>query len=72
MKTEKINNTEVFQRAKVRAHLDQNVSLIDLTYGPTEFTERWLYRFKKRGVDYRALPTDIMKFYIERTRMLTL
>tara|TARA_R110000824_G_scaffold33981_1_gene108489 strand:+ start:8115 stop:8333 length:219 start_codon:yes stop_codon:yes gene_type:complete len=72
MKTKKIDNTAVFQRDKVRDYLDQNVSLMDLTYGPTEFTERWLYRFNKRGEDYRALPTDIMKFYIERTRMLTL
>jgi len=71
-KIEKIKNKEALQRGRVRSYLDQNVNMIDLNTGPTEFTERWIFHLKKKGVDYRALPTDIMKFYIEKTKILTL
>ena len=71
-KIEKINNKKLIQRGRVSAYLDHNVSISDLNTGPTEFTERWLFRFKKKGVDYIALPSDIMKFYLEKTRMLIL
>jgi len=74
MKIEKTkDNWKGRQSERVRDYLDQNVSIIDLNTGPTEFSEVWSDVINKQfdRPDNRVVD-DVLGYYYDKTKNIGL